>query len=192
MYRTIGLLLGLVLLAFLIAACHVQIQDDGTFEVFGAPPTPTLVPIPEHPEPWRTPTPGPSPTPHIITPTPVFDGKLSDWNIAGVEHVEATATPRPTPTTAYTEGELIIAGTGPLSIRTFTVPRGRYVLEYRITDNDETAYCINYADEIVIGCRTNTMGNLEGERRVTIDYVGGLTITIGAEAKYTLKFDRVD
>ena len=41
MYRFGSLLVGIVMLVALVAACNVQIAEDGTFKVYGVEPTPT-------------------------------------------------------------------------------------------------------------------------------------------------------
>ena len=186
--RSAYLLLAL-LLVVAIAACHVQIAGDGTFEVYGTNPEATQLPTATPSS--GIPTPGPTPTPHIVTPTPIYDGKLSDWNILGVEHVSPTPTPRPTPTPSYQEGELILSGNGSISVATFTVPRGRYDVTYRVTNNDDHTYCITYVG-LSVGCTSGAVGNIDNTRRVTISSHGALSIAIAQEARYTLVFARVD
>ena len=201
--RPAVLLLGLVLVS-VAAACNVQIAEDGTFKVYGTDVTPYPQPISELDSCTArggtltsdgsgcTTSPGAqTPTPVMMTPTPIYDGKLSDWNISGVEHVEATATPRPTPTAPYQEGELILVGNGPISIDTFTVPRGRYNVKYRITSNDDHTYCITYIS-LSVGCFPVSIGNIDAAKRVTIDSHGALSVEIAPEARYTLVFERVD
>lgn len=182
MLRHIALLAGLVLV---IAACHVQIEEDGTFKVFGTNPTPSPILV--------TPTPSVTPTLVHVTPTPIYDGNVSDWNIQGTEHIEPTATPRPTPTTAYQQGELTFSGEGNLSIERLSMPRGRYDVIYSITENDDHPYCIRYEDHFSVGCTSGAVGDVEHRRRITTTGLSrSLTVEISSEARYRLVFERVD
>ena len=183
MYRFGSLLVGIVMLVALVAACNVQIADDGTFEVYGTEPTPTLT--------SREDEEG-NIIEYEITPTPVFDGRLSDWNIQGVQHIEATPTPWPTATPAYQQGELRLVGVGPLTLASLAVPRGRYIVHYRVAGNDGNQYCITYGDVLSIGCTSGSIGDVDHNKRVTINSVGVLSVQIGVEASYSLQFERVD
>ena len=189
--------------ALIVSACHVQIEEDGTFQVFGTEPTPSPESLDSCTAMGGTatsegagctvPADAQTPTPGFVTPTPIYYGKLADWSINGTEHIEPTATPRPTPTTAYLRGELTFSGVGNLSVERLSMPAGRYNVFYTITGNDEHTYCIEYAGHFSIGCTSGAIGDLAGERRMnTTGVSGSLTVEIAPEARYRLVFERAD
>ena len=183
MYRFGSLLVGIVMLVALVAACNVQIAEDGTFKVYGVEPTPTPA--------SRTDDEG-NTVEYEITPTPVYDGRLSDWNIQGAEHIPApTPTPRPTPTPAYQQGELTFAGDGPWAAPSLAMPQGWYTVRVRVTGNEDNQHCMTYGDVLTIGCTSESTGDVDQTYVVLIEQAARLSIEIGASASYRVEFERV-
>ncbi len=189
MFRIASRFVGLALLVTLMA-CQVQAHSE-SFDVFGTEPKPYSIGWEYDDEGNRVTDDEGNYVTVMATPTPIYTGFFKDWNIQGVEYITPTPSPKPSPTPAYQKGELILNGQGPITLSAFALPNGRYIIHYRVSKNEGNNYCIAYGD-FSVGCNSGSKGDLSHRKRVTIDYVASLTIEIGPEARYFLKFERVD
>ncbi len=84
MYRFGSLLVGIVMLVALVAACNVYIEEKGTFKVYGVEPTPTPASRTDDEgntvEDEITPTPRPTPTPSYQQAELTFAGD-GPWSV---------------------------------------------------------------------------------------------------------------